>query len=245
MDIKELHPWNVSPKEAVEIQKQLQPQVTLKNRLKRLRFIAGTDVASSRTDDTLWAGVVVLQYPELEPVEQRWARGKTSFPYIPGLLSFREIPILVAALKKLKTIPDLILCDGQGIAHPRGLGLATHLGLLVNSPTIGCAKSRLVGSFSELGKDKGKSAELVYAGRVIGAVARTREKVKPIFVSPGNNITLKQSLRIVYQCCPSYRVPEPIRMAHFLVTRLRAGNHASPVPSTSGLSVPALSGCGR
>jgi len=245
LDIKELHPWNVSPKEAVEIQKQLQPRVTLKNRLKRIRFIAGTDVASSRADDTLWAGVVVLQYPELEPVEQRWAQGKTSFPYIPGLLSFREIPILVAALKKLETIPDLILCDGQGIAHPRGLGLATHLGLLVNSPTIGCAKSRLVGTFSELGKDKGESAELVYAGRVIGAVARTREKVKPIFVSPGNNITLKQSLRIVYQCCSSYRVPEPIRMAHFLVTRLRAQNHASAVASTSGLSVSPLSGCGR
>ncbi|MBP1739153.1 MAG: endonuclease [Deltaproteobacteria bacterium] len=242
MDIKKLHPWNVSPKEAVEIQKQLQPQVILKNRLKRLRFIAGTDVASSRTDDTLWAGVVVLQYPGLEPVEQRWTRGKTSFPYIPGLLSFREIPILVAALNKLKTIPDLILCDGQGIAHPRGLGLATHLGLLVNSPTIGCAKSRLVGSFTGLGKDKGDSADLVYSGRVIGAAARTRTGIKPIFISVGNNITLKQSLRIVFRCCPRYRVPEPIRMAHFLVTRLRAQHHASAVPPSSALSPPAVSG---
>jgi deoxyribonuclease V len=224
VDLKELHPWNVTPKEAVEIQRRLQPLVILKNRLKRVRYVAGTDVSSSLTDDTVWAGVVVVRYPALEPVEERWVRGKTSFPYIPGLLSFREIPILVSALAELKIMPDLILCDGQGIAHPRGMGLATHLGLLVNCPTIGCAKRRLVGTYSGLAEEKGAYAELHYRGKVVGVAARTREKVNPIFISIGNRISLKQSLRIVLRCCSKYRVPEPIRMAHYLVNRLRRGN---------------------
>lgn len=236
VEIRELHPWNVSPKEAVEIQKQLQPRVTLKNRPEPIRYVAGTDVSFSLTDDTVWAGVVVVEYPGLEPVEKRWARGSGAFPYIPGLLSFREIPVLVSALSKLRTIPDIILCDGQGIAHPRGLGLATHLGLLVNCPTIGCAKSRLVGTYAGLGEKKGASAKMVHRGRVIGAAVRTRNGVKPIFISAGNNITLKQSLMIVFRCCPKYRVPEPIRMAHLLVNRLRAANQASPVLSSSVLS---------
>jgi deoxyribonuclease V len=184
----------------------------------------------------------VVEYPALEPVEESWERGKTSFPYIPGLLSFKEIPILVSALEKLTTIPDLILCDGQGIAHPRGMGLATHLGLLVSCPTIGCAKSRLVGTYSALGEEKGASAELMHLGRVIGAAARTIRGIKPIFISAGNNITLKQSLRGVFRCCARYRAPEPIRMAHILVKQLRAANHASPAPSSSALSPPALSG---
>jgi len=224
VDLKELHPWNVTPKEAVEIQRRLQPLVILKNRLRRVRYVAGTDVSSSLTDDTVWAGVVVVRYPALEPVEERWVRGKTSFPYIPGLLSFREIPILVSALAELKIMPDLILCDGQGIAHPRGMGLATHLGLLVNCPTIGCAKSHLVGTYSGLAEEKGVYAELHYRGKVVGVAVRTREKVNPIFISTGNRISLKQSLRIVLRCCPKYRVPEPIRMAHYLVNRLRRGN---------------------
>jgi deoxyribonuclease V len=236
VDIKELHPWNVSPKEALEIQKQLQPLVTLKNRVRRIRYVAGTDVSFSLTDDAVWAGVVVVEFPGLEPVEKRWARGKAAFPYIPGLLSFREIPVLVSALTKLRTIPDLILCDGQGIAHPRGMGLATHLGLLVNCPTIGCAKSRLLGTYSGLSEEKGSSAELVCAGRVIGAAVRTRARVKPLFISSGNNINLKQSMMIVFRCCPKYRVPEPIRMAHLLANRLRAGNQDSPALSSSALS---------
>jgi len=239
---KELHPWNVTPKEAVEIQRQLQPLVSLRNRLKRIRYIAGTDVSSSLTDDRVWAGVVVVEYPGLELVEERWAAGKVSFPYIPGLLSFREIPILISALTKLKTMPDLILCDGQGIAHPRGMGLATHLGLLVECPTIGCAKSRLVGTYSGPAEKKGASAEMVHSGKVVGVAARTREGVKPIFISPGNRITLKESLNIVLRCCPRYRVPEPIRMAHVLVNRLRAGNYVSAAPCASALSPAALSG---
>jgi deoxyribonuclease V len=244
VDLKELHPWNVTPKEALEIQRQLQPRIILRPRRKPVRFVAGTDVSSCLTDDTVWAGVVVVTYPALEPVEERWVRGKTSFPYIPGLLSFREIPILLSALTQLKIIPDLILCDGQGIAHPRGMGLAAHLGLLVNRPTIGCAKSRLVGTYSGLGKNKGASAELLYGGKVVGVAARTRQGTNPIFISPGHQISLKQSLRIVLACCPRYRVPEPIRMAHLLVNRLRAGNHSEPAPFSPPLSSAALSGCG-
>ena len=228
--IKELHPWNVSPKEAAEIQKQLQSQVTLKNRLKSIHYVAGADVSCSLVDETCWAGLVVVQYPGLEPVEESWAQEKVCFPYVPGLLSFREIPILISAPTKLKTMPDVILCDGQGVAHPRGMGLATHLGLLVNCPTIGCAKSILVGAYSRLGEEKGASADLVHKGRVIGAAARTRNGIKPIFVSAGNNINLKQSLRVVFRCCPRYRVPEPIRMAHNLVNRLRAGSLRSLRP---------------
>jgi deoxyribonuclease V len=244
VDLKELHPWNVTPKEAAAIQRQLRSRVTLRNRLKRLRYVAGTDVSSSLADNTIWAGVVVVEYPGLEPVEERWARGKASFPYVPGFLSFREIPVLISALTRLKIMPDLILCDGQGIAHPRGMGLATHLGLLVDCPTIGCAKSRLVGTYSELAEEKGASAELVHEGKVIGVAARTRERVKPIFISPGNRITLKQSVKIVFRCCPRYRVPEPVRMAHLLVNRLRLENQAPPVSSASALSPAALSGCG-
>jgi deoxyribonuclease V len=224
VDVKELHPWKVSPKEAVEIQRELQPRVTLKNRLKSIHYVAGADVSCSLVDETCWGGLVVVQYPGLEPVEERWTQDRVSFPYVPGLLSFREIPILISALKRLKTVPDVILCDGQGVAHPRGMGLATHLGLLVNCPTIGCGKSLLVGAYSGLGENKGATADLVHKGRVIGAAARTRKGVKPVFISVGNNISLKQSLRIVFHCCPRYRVPEPIRMAHNLVNRLRAGS---------------------
>ena len=244
MDLKELHPWNVTPKEALEIQRRLQPRVTLRNRPQRVRYVTGTDVSSSLTDDTVWAGAVVVKYPSLEPVEERWARGKTSFPYIPGLLGFREIPILVSALTELEITPDLLLCDGQGIAHPRGMGLATHLGLLVNCPTIGCAKSRLVGTYSGLGQNKGACAELLYAGKVVGVAARTRQGTNPIFISPGNQITLKKSLGIVLGCCRKYRVPEPIRMAHLLVNRLRARNHTGPAPFSSPPSSVALSTCG-
>ena len=134
--------------------------------------------------DRVWAGVVVLEYPRLIKLEERWVHGRSRFPYIPGLLSFREIPHLLEALKRLETDPDLILCDGQGIAHPRGLGLASHLGLLLNKPTIGCAKSRLIGEHSEVGQEKGNYALLRHGKRVIGAVLRTREGVNPLFISP-------------------------------------------------------------
>jgi deoxyribonuclease V len=165
---------------------------------------------------------VVFSFPELLKIEEKWIQDKVRFPYIPGLLSFREIPVLLEALKRLKTDPELIICDGQGIAHPRGLGLASHLGLLVDRATIGCAKSRLVGEFSEVKEEKGSYAPLWYKEQMVGAVVRTRRGVKPLFISPGNRITLDESVKIVLECCGKYRVPEPTRQAHLLVSGLRS-----------------------
>ncbi len=183
--------------------------------------MAGTDVSFSRNSDLVWAGVVVLSYPDLKEKEEKWVRERAGFPYIPGLLSFREIPPVIKAMERLETEPDLILCDGQGIAHPRRLGLASHLGLLLNKPTIGCAKSRLIGQFSAVGRNRGDYTGLWDKGLEIGAVLRTRTGVRPLFISPGNRITLEESLRIVLECCPLYRIPEPIRRAHTLVNKKR------------------------
>jgi deoxyribonuclease V len=221
MKIRRLHPFSVSPKKAVEIQRRLQPLLDLETEIGRIRSVAGTDISFSKKSDTLWAGVVVLSYPELSRLEQKWIRGKATFPYIPGLLSFREIPLLLKALERVERDPELIFCDGQGIAHPRGLGIASHLGLLVNKPSIGCAKSRLIGDFSGVGNEKGDYTLLRAGGEVIGAVLRTRTGVKPLFVSPGNGITLEKSIRLTLSCCLKYRIPEPIRQAHLLVNRIR------------------------
>lgn len=221
MDVKCRHPWKVSPKEAVQIQNELAPRLRLTELTQPVRLVAGTDVSASKGSDRVWAGAVVCSYPDLHVVEEAWAEGRCSFPYIPGILSFREIPVLLQALDRLKTRPDVILCDGQGTAHPRSMGLASHLGLLLARPTVGCAKSLLVGEFSGPGQEKGRVSLIYHKGSVIGAAARTRAGVKPVFVSPGNRITLNESLEIVFRCSPKYRIPEPIRKAHTLVTRLR------------------------
>jgi len=221
IQVRRLHPWRVSRERAVEIQKNLRSHICLDKARGPIRCVAGADVASSKRTDAVWAGVAVLRYPELEVLEERWVRGESHFPYVPGLLSFREIPALLQVMEDLQTDPDVILCDGQGIAHPRGFGLACHLGLVLEKPTIGCAKSRLVGQFSEVGTDKGSHAELWHEKQVIGAVARTRSGVKPLFVSPGHRMTLDASLKVVFGCCKKYRVPEPIRLAHALVNKAR------------------------
>lgn len=219
--VTDLHPWRVSTQKAIEIQSRLRSQIRLEKLSGPIRYVAGVDVASSKRTNAVWAGVAVLSYPDLVAVEERWFHGKSDFPYVPGLLSFREIPALLKALERLETDPDVILCDAQGIAHPRGFGLASHLGLVVDKPTVGCAKSRLVGDFSEVGKEKGLYAYLWYENRIVGAVARTRSGVKPVFVSPGHRLSLEDSLRVVFSCCKKYRVPEPIRSAHALVNRVR------------------------
>ncbi|OQY16275.1 MAG: endonuclease V [Desulfobacterium sp. 4572_20] len=223
MDISDLHPWDVTYKEAVKIQKELKDKVVLKNIDKRIRYVAGLDVSYAKGSNIMWAGVVVLDFPALNKTEERWSQKKVCFPYIPGLLSFREIPALLEALRKIEIKPDLILCDGQGIAHPRGLGLASHLGIILNKPTIGCAKSRLLGTYNQVGERKGDYAYLTYNNRVIGAVVRTRSKVKPIFVSPGYGIMLTDCIRFVLETCSTYRIPEPTRQAHLLVNSVRCG----------------------
>jgi deoxyribonuclease V len=226
MRIRNLHPWDVPYQEAIRIQEGLRSKLEFKRLSAEIRYVAGTDVSFSKNTNTLWAGVVVLGYPELVRVEEKWVKDKSDFPYIPGLLSFREVPILLKALMRLETDPCLILCDGQGIAHPRGVGLASHLGILVDKPTIGCAKTRLVGDFSKVGQRKGHHTPLRHNGFVVGAVVRTRYGVRPLFISPGNKITLGESIEFVLKCCGRYRLPEPTRQAHLLVTGLRRAQEA-------------------
>jgi deoxyribonuclease V len=221
MHIPDLHPWNVTYKEAVEIQQRLRHRVILKGVGKKVKYIAGLDVSYAKGADTVWAGAVVLNFSSLVKTEERWSQKRISFPYIPGLLSFREIPALLDVLGKLEVEPDLILCDGQGIAHPRGLGLASHLGILLNKPTLGCAKTKLVGEFNPVGEQRGDYAYLTYQDRVIGAVVRTRPGVKPVYVSPGYGVLLKECIRFVLETCSVYRIPEPIRQAHILVNSIR------------------------
>jgi len=216
-----LHSWDVSAKEAIEIQKHLRAKLSLNSGPGVIRRVAGADVSFSKRTDDVWAGVVVFSYPGLLRMEERWVKGKTKFPYVPGLLSFREIPLLLQVFQNLDITPDLIFCDGQGIAHPRGLGIASHLGLLLDRPAIGCAKSRLVGTSSDVGEERGSFSPLRYEGKTVGGVLRTRTRVKPLFISPGNKITVEESLKMVLDCCPKYRMPEPTRQAHILVNRIR------------------------
>ena len=221
MDILDLHPWNVTYKEAIEIQKRLRDRVILKGLGKKINYIAGLDVSYAKGADTVWAGAVVLAFPTLAKTEEKWSRKRVPFPYIPGLLSFREIPALIDVLRKLEIEPDLIFCDAQGIAHPRGLGLASHLGVLLNKPTLGCAKTKLVGEFNAVGERRGDYAYLTYQNKVMGAVVRTRTGVKPVFVSPGYGVLLTECIKFVLETCSVYRIPEPIRQAHILVNSVR------------------------
>jgi deoxyribonuclease V len=224
MHIIDLHPWNVTYEEAIKIQNSLKDKVLLKKIDTEIKYIAGLDVSYARGDQEVWAGVVVLGFPSLVKMEERWSEKKASFPYIPGLLSFREIPALIDALRKIVIEPDLIFCDGQGIAHPRGVGIASHLGVLLNKPTIGCAKSRLVGEFNPVGESKGDYVYLRYQDRVIGAVVRTRSRVRPMFISPGYGIILNDCIKFVLETCSTYRIPEPTRQAHLLVNSVRCTN---------------------
>ncbi len=169
----------------------------------------------------MYAAVVVMSLPELELVETATAYGEAYFPYIPGLLSFREVPVLLEAFQALKRLPDAVICDGQGIAHPRGFGLAAHLGLLLDLPTVGCAKTRLIGEHRPAGMRKGSAAALKIDGKTVGKVLRTRTGVKPVYVSPGNKLDVESSVKLVC-LCSKYRVPEPTRHAHMLCNRLRA-----------------------
>lgn len=207
------HRWPRTPREAIALQERLRAKVERRDRIGRVRLVAGADVAFEQGGAVTRAAVVVLSFPGLELEDWAIARRPTRFPYVPGLLSFREAPAVVAAWRKLRIRPDLLLCDGQGVAHPRRLGLASHLGLLLDVPTIGAAKSRLVGSHDEPGNEKGAWAPLVHDGETVGAALRTRAGVKPIYVSIGHRVTLKTAIRYVLACAPRYRLPETTRLA--------------------------------
>jgi deoxyribonuclease V len=224
MRIKQLHSWNVTPEEAIRLQQVFADKIQLLPIPGNIRLIAGADVSYNLGSDQFYAGIVVLRLPELDLIEEAVAMGKASFPYIPGLLSFREAPILLQAFHILNTVPDVVIFDGQGIAHPRGIGIASHVGLFLDLPTIGCAKSRLTGRYAAntLQSTAGSFIPLyTKGGIIIGAVVRTKNHTQPVFVSPGFKADLPSSIELVLTCCQGYKLPEPTRLAHQLVNRVR------------------------
>jgi deoxyribonuclease V len=213
------HGWPERVDDARAIQEALRRRVVPRDRLGRVRRVAGVDASYERRTGRICAAVAVLALPELEPVEHAVVHRKIRFPYLPGYLSFREAPAVLAALERLRSAPDLLLCDGQGYAHPRRFGLACHLGLLADLPSVGVAKSRLIGTHGDVPEEKGGWAPLVQEGEVIGAVLRTRAGVRPVYVSIGHRIRLETAIDHVMACTPRYRLPEPIRRAHQLAGR--------------------------
>jgi len=225
--VKQLHEWNVSYHEAVAIQNTLRKQVKCAASGRRIKTVAGADASYDKGSNRIYASVAVLDFSSLELIEQADSEADAVFPYIPGLLSFREVPAVVKAFEGLRTRPDALICDGQGIAHPRRFGLASHLGVLFGIPTVGCAKSRLCGDHGPVGPKQGDYAPLKVNGRTVGAVLRTRERVKPVFVSVGHLINLRGAVTLVLHCCAGYRLPEPTRRAHHLVSAARKERETS------------------
>lgn len=209
----------------MSLQDRLRDRIVTSGGPRRVRVVAGADV-SFEEDGEVVAGVVLLSFPALEVVEEATVRRRARFPYVPGLLSFREAPPLLAAFSKLRGVPDLVVIDGQGTAHPRGFGLACHLGLWLDVPTVGCAKSILVGDHGPLGTARGSQAWLVHGGRIVGAALRTRDGVAPVYVSPGHRVGLQAACRWVLALCRGVRLPETTRRAHALVTRVARRNPA-------------------
>lgn len=221
MKYKNLHPWDISPKEGIKVQKMLKNKLIFNEGKFSIEKICGTDVSYDKSKNMLFSAVIILKYPEMKIIEEQTAIMKSTFPYVPGLLSFREVPVLLKAFDKIENIPDVVMCDGHGIAHPRGIGLASHLGLIIDLPTIGCAKKRLFGKYSEIGNIKGDYSYISDSNKNIGIVLRTRANVKPVFVSQGYKIGINFSREIILNCCKKYRIPEPIRKAHKTVNIVR------------------------
>jgi deoxyribonuclease V len=223
------HSWDVSPTEAIQIQQDLRSCVKIQTLTHPITAIAGADISFNKYSDEIYAGMVVLSFPKLELLEQVAVVTSVKFPYIPGLLSFREIPSLWQVWHKLKLKPDVVMFDGQGIAHPRRLGIASHFGVLSGCPTIGCAKSLLTGKYIEPGLGQGDYTPLMAPMRYgqqmekIGMVLRTKKNVKPVFVSPGHLVSFDDAREVVLQCVTKYRLPEPTRQAHILVNKIRKG----------------------
>ena len=219
MKIYQRHEWSLSTEEAIAIQEQLSGEVITEDELKQnIEYVAGVDMGFEEDGTVSRAAVAVLSYPDLQVVETSIAYRPTTFPYIPGFLSFREVPTVLDALEKLKITPDIILCDGQGIAHPRRFGIACHLGVIVDIPTIGVAKSLLVGKHEPLAEAKGSWQPLIYKKQTVGAVVRTRTGVKPVYVSPGHRISLPTAIDYAFCCTTKYRLPETTRVADRLAS---------------------------
>jgi deoxyribonuclease V len=212
------HPWNLSPRQAADLQRQLAARVERHDRLGSIETVAGIDVGI--VGDTARAAVVVLNLPDLSVIERVRAERPLSFPYVPGLLSFREAPVILDALARLQSRPDLLIVDGQGYAHPRRMGIACHIGILLDHPTIGCAKSRLVGAHQEPDMERGCHTWLCDGEEIIGVVLRTRSRVKPLYISVGHRVSLDTAIAWILRCCTRYRLPEPIRCAHHAASSL-------------------------
>lgn len=228
-----LHAWDVTPAEAVALQQRLRGQIRVEAPAKPFATIAGADISFNKFEETVYAGVVVLRLDTLETVEEAGAVSTAPFPYIPGLLSFREVPALLEAWQKLATEPDVVMFDGHGTAHPRRIGIASHAGLFLNRPTFGCGKSVLVGKFDEPTPERGAWSPMRDRGEIVGAALRTKDRVNPVFVSPGHLLDLQTAIALTLQCDGGYRVPEPTRRAHLLVNALRRGEQ----PATGQLNL--------
>jgi deoxyribonuclease V len=218
--------FEVTPAEARHLQSQIPPLVIRKNRFETIGSVAGADIALDGS--TGYAGVIVYSFPDLKETERAWSAGELKFPYVPGLLSFRELPLLLEAFAKLRSKPDLVLADGHGWAHPRRAGLACHLGLLLDTPTIGCAKSVLVGSYRMPARQRGSVSALLDDGERIGTVLRTRDGVRPVFVSCGHRVSLATAVRLTLQCCDGFRIPKPQRQADHWVRQLKREQPSRP-----------------
>jgi deoxyribonuclease V len=216
-----LHRWSMTPRQAIRLQQRLADRVRIEPLRQSVHLVAGADVAFSPDGKRCLAGVVVYDLQKQEVVEQVLAWRPVRFPYVPGLLSFREAPAVLAAVRRLRTVPDLFMFDAQGLAHPRRMGLASHVGLLMDRPTVGCAKSRLCGEHGDPAQEPGSVSALVDRGEGIGAVLRTRHGVKPVYVSVGHRVMLADAIQAVMACVTRYRLPEPTRLAHIMVTRHR------------------------
>jgi deoxyribonuclease V len=225
LEVNELHDYNLSPSEARSLQSELAPRIKTEPSLDldSVRFVAGVDVSTEAGTNMAYATVVVLDFPGLSVAEERGFSAPLEFPYVPGLLSFRELPSVVGALREVESPVDALICDAHGTAHPRRLGLDSHVGLFLDVPTIGCAKNKLVGGFEAPGEEKGSMSDLVDRGEVVGKVVRTRSGVSPVYVSVGNGISLESAVEIVLACSPKYRLPEATRRAHEAANRLRRG----------------------
>jgi deoxyribonuclease V len=214
MKVNQSTQWQVNTQQALMLQKRLSTKVVRCGKVLSPRYIAGVDLSVCRFKQHGRAAIVVLNYPDMRQIECRIFEDEIIFPYVPGLLSFRELPLILEVFNRIDHLPEIILVDGQGIAHPRRFGLASHLGLMLNLPVIGCAKSRLVGEYSEPGQQKGDFSYLYDGEEIIGAVLRTKTNVRPLFISIGHNISLENAIHWVLYTCTTSRLPEPTRQAH-------------------------------
>lgn len=228
MNTAQTHPWDLTPTEAVALQKELSHAVTLKPLTAKVELIAACDVSFNRFSDIVFAGIVLLEFPSLRTVSRHGLKSTARFPYRTGLLSFREIPPLLEAWEEVRMKPDVIILDGQGYAHPRRLGVASHFGLVTGIPTIGCAKTVLVGKYEEPPVEAGGSSDLIHRGEIVGKALRTKKGTKPVFVSPGHLTDVSTAVALVEKCLlhtnagkVRYRIPEPTRQAHIFVNELR------------------------